>query len=378
MPGRPWQVRQTALEIDLALLKQNFGLLAKRARGAELLALLKSDAYGHSHREISLFLDSLPESARLHGYGVANVEEGIELRRNGIKRPVYVMSGIQDYDLDLHRCLETCDLVPVISSLGVLCKVAATLAGCGGTRTLHLKFNSGMNRLGIDPQELEECLAILGAEKGILVDGVLSHFAAGEQPASRQTKAQLKNFRGLVERIRAAGIRPRFVHMANSSGLANRLFPEGNLARVGVHLYGLSGGKGLEPVARWTAQVYQVRELKKGDGVGYGPSFRARKKMRMAVLGVGYADGYRRAFSNKADVLLKGKRCRVIGTVSMDLTAVDVTAVPSVSTGDRAVLLGRDGRERITADELAAHMKSISYDVLTGISSRVPRVFLNG
>jgi alanine racemase len=121
-----------------------------------------------------------------------------------------------------------------------------------------------------------------------------------------------------------------------------------------------------------------VRELKKGDGVGYGHSFRATKKMKMAVLGVGYGDGYRRAYSNRAHVLLKGRRCRVIGSISMDLTAVDVSSVPSVTSQDRAVLLGRDGRERITAGELASHAKTISWEVLTAISSRVPRVFVNG
>jgi len=371
-------VRQTALEIDLALLKENFKRLAARAKGAELLALLKSDAYGHSHREISLALESLPESSGLHGYGVANVEEGIEVRRNGVKRPIYVLSGVQNYNLELHRCLETCELTPVVGSLSVLKQLAITLKDHDLSRVIHLKLNSGMNRLGIDVAEMDECLRILSACSGrIKVEGLLSHFASAEKPASLQSRSQIKNFRAAVARFREAGIVPRYVHMANSAGLATGIFAEGNLARVGLHLYGLDD-PGVKPVARWTAQVYQVRDLKKGDGVGYGARFRARKKMRMAILGVGYGDGYRRAFSNRAEVLLKGKRCRVIGSISMDLTAIDITALPSVTTSDRAVLLGEDGRERITADELAAHMKSISWEILTGISPRVPRVFLNG
>ncbi len=377
MPGRPWQVRLTALEIDLGLLKQNYNCLLSRARGAELLALLKSDAYGHSHREISRALEKLPESARLHGYGVANVEEGIELRRNGIKRPVYVLSGIQHYDGDLHRCLHTVNLMPVISSLDVLKNVAKTVLKQNNDRPVHIKFNSGMNRLGIEPEQLEECFKILRGCPQIRVRGLMSHFAAGENPGSAHSRQQVKRFREVVARFRESGIIPQYLHMENSSGLASRLFPEGNLARLGLHLYGLDD-PALKPIARWTAQVYQVRDLKKGDGVGYGPGFRAKKKMRMAVLGVGYGDGYRRAFSNKAEVLLKGKRCPVIGSVSMDLTTVDISAVPSVSPRDRAVLLGRDGREQITAGELATHAKSISWEVLTGISPRVPRVFSNG
>lgn len=377
MPGRPWQVRQTALEIDLALLRQNFKRLSSRARSAELLAVLKSDAYGHSHREISLALEKLPEASKLHGYGVANVEEGIEIRRNGLKRPIYVLSGIQDYNLDLHRCLDVCDLTPVISSIPILRKLASTLKKHGGSRTVHLKFNSGMNRLGIDPDQMQACLKILRDHPGIEVTGVLSHFAAAEKPNGSHSKNQLRVFREMVAILHREGLNPRHVHMANSFGLAMRAFPEGNLARIGIHLYGLDDAT-LKPIARWTAQVYQVRELKKGDSVGYGPRYRAAKKMRMAVLGVGYADGYRRAFSNKAEVLLKGRRCPVIGTISMDLTAIDVSSVPSVSNGDCAVLLGKDGRDQITASELAGHVNTISYDILTGISSRVPRVFLNG
>ncbi len=264
MPGRPWQVRQTALEIDLGLLKQNFKRLAARARGAELLALLKSDAYGHSHREVSLALESLPESSRLHGYGVANVEEGIELRRTGVKRPVYVLSGIQQYDLELHRCLETCDLIPIIASISVLKQLALTLDAHRASRTVHLKINTGMNRLGIDPDEIENCIKILVGCRGIQVEGILSHFAAAEKPKSRQTREQLVRFRVALERLKSAGISPRYSHMSNSYGVSNGIFPEGDLARVGVHLYGLED-KELAPVARWTAQVYQVRDLKKGE-----------------------------------------------------------------------------------------------------------------
>lgn len=377
MPGQTWQVRQTALEIDLGLLKKNYKRLLARTHGGEILALLKGNAYGHSHGEVARALETLPSSARLHGYGVANVEEGIELRREGVRRAIYVLSGIQYYDSDLHRCLETVSLVPTISSLNVLKQMVATLAKLPGESIAHLKFNSGMNRLGIEMEEVEECLEILRSSPQIRVLGILSHFAAGERADAAISKQQVKNFRSIVKRFQEAGIRPKYVHMENSSGLASGLFPEGNLARIGIHLYGLDDST-LDPVARWTAQVYQVRELKKGDVVGYGPRFRAKKKMKMAVLGVGYADGYRRNFSNRAHVLLKGKRCPVIGTISMDLTTVDISAVPSVSPRDSATLLGKDGKERITAEELAEHAKSISYEILTGISSRVPRVFVNG
>jgi alanine racemase len=145
---------------------------------------------------------------------------------------------------------------------------------------------------------------------------------------------------------------------------------------VGLHLYGV-GEKKLQPIAKWTAQVYQIRELAKGAAVGYGPLFTAKKKMRTAVLGVGYADGYRRSLSNRADVLINGRRCRVVGAVSMDLTTVDITGVPNVSEASRAVLMGEDGRDQITADELAKLSGCIPWEILTGISPRVPRRYLN-
>jgi alanine racemase len=293
------------------------------------------------------------------------------------KRPVYVLSGIQHYDEVLHRCLETVGLTPVVGSMRVLRELAATLKKSGGERALHLKFNTGMNRLGIEVAEVEACLRLLRKSPRIRVDGLMSHFAAGEKPHAAHSKVQVRVFREITARFQGAGINPHFLHMANSAGLAARLYPEGTLARVGLHLYGLDDPE-LKPVARWTAQVYQVRELAAGDGVGYGPHYRAKRKMRMAVIGVGYGDGYRRAYSNRASVLLKGKRCPVIGSISMDLTAVDVTHVPSVTSRDRATLLGRDGRESITAVELATHGRSIPWEVLTGISIRVPRVFLNG
>lgn len=367
-------MRQTTLEISLDLLKRNYQILRKRAGSADLLVLLKSDAYGHSHREVSRELDALPDSAGLHGFGVANVEEGIELRREGIRRPVYVMSGIQFYDRDMDRCLETCSLIPVISSLGVLRQADRTTRELGTRRPVHLKFNTGMNRLGIALAELPEVLRLLGKGSLLRVDGLLSHLSAGEKPGAALTKTQTKNFRAVVEHFARAGVTPRFCHLENSAGLAARLYPEGSLARVGLHLYGL-GDEAVKPVARWTAQIYQIRELTKGEAVGYGPSFRAPRRMRMAVLGVGYGDGYRRAFSNRAQVLVRGRRCPVIGNVSMDLTAVDITGVPGASPRDRAVLLGRDGREEISAEELAKHAGTISYEILTGISPRVPRIF---
>jgi alanine racemase len=368
-PGSPWQVRQTKLEISLPKLLENFARLRKQATPAELLFVLKSDAYGHSHPKIAETLDALPLDSGLHGFGVANVEEGIELRRCKIKRPVYVMSGIQHFDADLHRCLQTCSLTPVISSLRVLEALDSFTRRAQVPQSFHLKFNTGMNRLGLDVEESAQAIAIIKGNPLLRMEGMLSHYAASEKANASHTKKQTQLFRAVIKEFAAAGLRAKYLHMANSAGTANKIFPEGNITRVGLDLY--------KDVATWTAQVYQIREVKKGAGIGYGPHYRAPRKMKIAVLGVGYGDGYPRALSNRAEVLIEGVRCKVLGAVSMDLTIVDVTKVKNISDQSRALLMGSDGKKAITAAELARHAKTIPWEIHTGISARVPRVFIS-
>ena len=374
MIGKAWQVRQTTLEVHLGHLRENFFHLKKQAAAAELMVLLKSDAYGHSHQEIAIALDSLPKEVGLHGFGVANIEEGIELRRIKVRRPVYILSGLQTMDEDIYRCLQTCTLTPIISSLRVLHEIDSFTRRSSCPLSFHLKINTGMNRLGIDAAEISETISLLQKNTLLRMDGIFSHFSSAEKPTAPITKNQVKQFRAVLSIFRENGFTPRYVHMENSSGLYNHCFPEGNIARVGLHLYGVDNKK-LQPVARWSAQVYQTRFLQKGDAVGYGPLFQAKKKMRMAILGVGYGDGYHRALSNRADVLLQGRRCPVIGAISMDLTAVDVSKLSGNLENTRAILMGRDGKEEITAVELAKHAKCIPWEILTSISPRVPRIF---
>ena len=369
------QIRQTELRINLSQLKRNFQTIRKTSGSADLLLVLKSDGYGHSVQEIAKYMDRLKSSSGLHGFGVANVEEGIELRRAKIKRPIYILSGIQQPTKELYRCLSQYRLVPVATSLRVLRSLARLSLKYPKPLKIHVKFNTGMNRLGLNPNEADEAIKVLKKHPKLLFDGIMSHYAAADKPLSRLTKLQTNRFRAIVNVFREKGLRPAYVHMANSFGIENQTFPEGNLVRVGLHLFG-EGSSAVVPVAQWEAQVYEIRTLQKGESIGYGPIFRAKKKMRVAILGVGYADGYPRSLSNKADILIKGKRCRVVGAVSMDLTAVDITNVSGVSTRTKAVLLGKNGKERITAMELSGHAKCIPWEIFTGISSRVPRVFL--
>lgn len=359
--------------MNLGRLKNNFHRLRRHAGRKELLLVLKSNAYGHSLVKVAQALEK--EKTGLHGFAVANVEEGIELRRARIKKPIYILSGIQTWDEDLFRCLRFCKLTPVISSLETLRSVAQFSAKRKVDIRFHLKFNTGMNRLGIEPDQLTELFDLLGHSRRLRVEGLASHFAQGERPKSKISQRQVRSFLHILERFEENSISAKYIHMENSSGFLNRLLPQGNLARIGLHLFGIENQR-LSPVAKWTAQIYQTRELKKNDSVGYGNHFRAPRRMRMAVLGVGYADGYPRILSNRAHVLVRGIRCKVLGAVSMDLTAIDISNVPNLDLArDRAVLLGESGREIIRAEDLASLAETIPWEIMTGISERVPRVF---
>lgn len=337
------------------------------------MALLKSDGYGHSAVEVAKALEEIPQKG-LHAFAVANIEEGIQLRQHGVRGRIYVLSGIQRVDGEILRALLTCDLVPVLSSLRVLAELSKEVQLSQAKITIQLKFNTGMNRLGFDEEELGEIFKLLDTTPGIFVDGLLSHYAAAEEPRKPLTLRQTKNFSRIVAAFRAQGINPNYLHLENSAGLENHCFPEGNLSRVGLHLYG-EGKKGLEPVGTWSAEIYSVRDVAKGEGIGYGPLFTTKRRSKIAILGVGYADGYRRTLSNRADVLIAGQRCRVVGAISMDLTAVDVSRLSRIPTGARAILLGKDRKQEITAVELAKHAMTIPWEILTGISTRVPRIF---
>lgn len=370
-----WQVRQTELTVDLRSIKQNLRSIHRRNKHAQVMAVLKSDAYGHGAIPVATYLEQLPDHYGLHGYGVANVEEGLEFRKAKIQKPVYILSGIQSPNEDLYRCLVTCNLTPVITSIKVLNRLSDLARSIRRPLNIHIKFDTGMHRLGVSPNAVADVLKIISGNPILNLEGLMSHYAAAEKPTARNTKNQTKTFREIVNSFGNHSVLPRYLHMANSAGSQFNLFPEGNIVRSGLQLFG-EGAEDLRVVATWHAQIYDVKSVKKGEGIGYGPIFRAKRNMDIAILGVGYADGYRRSLSNIGEVLVKGKRCKVVGAVSMDLAAIDITGVKDVSSSTKVVLLGKQGKEVITATELAEKSKCIPWEILTGISQRVPRFYV--
>ncbi len=372
--SRAWQVRQTELRVDLSSVKRNLQTIYRRNKKARVVAVLKSDAYGCGAIPLAKYLEQLPENVGLQGFGVANVEEGLEFRKEKLLSPIYILSGIQNPNEDLYQCLVTCKLIPVVTSVKVLKRLSDLAKSIQRPLDIHIKFDTGMHRLGVSPDSVEEALQIILGNPILNVEGFMSHYAAAEKSTSSSTKKQTKLFRKIIKFFGNHSVLPKYHHMSNSAGSQFNLYPEGNLVRAGIQLYG-ECAPDVRPIATWEAQVYDTKPVRRGEGIGYGPAFRAKRNMEIAILGVGYADGYRRALMNKAEVLIKGNRCKVVGAVSMDLVAVDVTGIRGINSNTKAVLLGKQGRNRIDTTELAKIAGCIPYEILTGISPRVPRVY---
>ena len=370
--------RPTYVEINLAALQHNFRQARRQAGdGCELLAVVKADAYGHGADRVAPAL----QQAGADLFGVAMVEEGVELRRAGVSRPILVLGGVypgQEAELLAH------ELVPVIFDLDTARRLSALALADDRRLSYHLKLDSGMGRLGFRPEELSVTLASLTELPGLVMDGLISHLAVADDPNHPFTVEQAGLFRAALDQVRAAGFAPRHIHLSNSAALFSQQFPECNLVRPGIVLYGglpaadFAERLDLQPVMSFRTAVAQLKEIPAGTGVSYGHRFIAGRPTRLAAVPVGYADGYSRQLSNVGEVLVRGHRARVAGTVCMDWILIDVTDIPHVAVGDEVTLLGRDNGQTITAEEWAQRIDTINYEVFCQISKRVPRIYLGG
>jgi alanine racemase len=313
-------------------------------------------------------------------FGVALVEEGVELRRLGIEQPILVLGSAfpgQENDIQEYR------LTPVIYDLDCARRLDGFARNAETTIDYHLKVDTGMGRLGFRVELLDEVLAILKKLKNLNMVGLMSHLAVADEPERPLTSVQYRAFVEVVARAEEHGFKPRYRHIANSAGIYSRALSGCNLVRPGICLYGgLTGGPYTEeftpqPVMHFISQVAQLKDIPPGGGVSYGHRFVASRQSRIAAIPVGYADGYNRLLTNRGDVLIHGHRAPIAGTVCMDWILVDVTDLPEVQIGDRVTLLGRDGNEFISAEEWADKVSSITYEVFCGISKRVPRVYVD-
>lgn len=366
--------RPTHVDIDLAALRHNFRLVRHQA-GADrqVLAIVKADAYGHGAREVARALEA--EGVDL--FGVALLEEAKDLRAAGIQAPILILGGIHPgQEVGFFRP----GLIPCIFDLETARRLNAAAQAAGQILDCHLKIDTGMGRVGFYNGELDQVLPELAKLRHLRIDGVMSHLAVADELPHPFTDEQLSRFRRAVARIRAAGHAPRYLHIANSAALFAHDIPECNLVRPGIVLYGalpsahFAGRLDLRPVMHWRTSIAMLKTLPTGSGVSYGRRFIATRPTLIATLPVGYADGYNRGLTNRGEVLVRGCRAPVAGTVCMDWTMIDVTDVPGVQVGDEVTLLGEADGQWIRAEDWAEKIGTIPYEVFCQVSKRVPRV----
>jgi alanine racemase len=367
--------RPTWLEIDLSAVGHNVGRLAGRAGEAEVMVVLKADAYGHGAVQVAH--TALRNGAT--GLGVACVPEARALRRAGIRAPVLVLGytpgwqGREAVGLDLTLAVFDRDTA---HDLGRAARALDT------TVAVHVKVDTGMHRLGVHADQVGEFVADLHTIAGIEVAGLFTHFACADDPSPAgvaATDRQVASFRRVIAGLEADGNLPPVVHAANSAGLLCRDDARFDLVRPGIAVYGLPPGPDVpvpdfHPVLAWKSQVAQVHDLAVGESVGYGHTWTATRPSRVATVPVGYADGFRRDPATWRHVLVRGRPAPLAGRVSMDQISVDVTDVAGVRRGDEVVLIGRQGGEELPATLVADWLGTSCYEVVSEILARVPRV----
>ena len=360
--------RPTWVEVDLDAVRHNVRLLMPPS--AALMAVVKANGYGHG--DVQVARAALEAGAAW--LGVALVEEGLRLRAAGIDAPILVLSELPP---GAEGDALAAGITPTLYTDGGLARVAR--AAAGRPVAVHVKVDTGMHRAGVYPPEATAAFLDRVAEAGLQPDGLFTHLATAGEDAPF-TQEQLALFLKIVEDVRAAGHPPRLLHAANTA--ATLLHPDAHLdlVRTGIGIYGLlpepgvGEGLGLRPALTWRSAVSMVKRLPAGERTSYGQRYRLERDAWVATVPVGYADGYPRMLSSRADVLIGGRRCRVAGNVTMDQLIVDCgDAEPA--PGQEVVLLGRQDGVEIAAEELAAHAGTIAYEIVTGIGERVPREF---
>lgn len=371
--------RPTWAEISLSALTENYQTLKRLLTGdAQLMAVVKADAYGHGAVRCAQALESIGAD----WFGVALVEEGVELRRSGISRPVFCLGGFWRTQSEL---ILAHDLTPALFRMDLAEELNARATEAGRIVNFHLKVDTGMGRLGVPISELAEFALALKRFDHLKLDGVMTHFADADGLETGYTELQIRRFEDAVSTLHELGFDPTWRHAANSAGLHAYSQSHANLARAGAAMYGLTRdvlthrleAPQLHPVMAWKSRIVMLKTVPAETPLGYGCSFITSRESRIATLPVGYADGFRRALSNKGGVLVRGKFAPIVGRVSMDLTIIDVTDIPNAELGDEAILMGEQGCLAISAEDLAQQADTISYEVVTGISVRVPRIYQN-
>ncbi|MGM9992273.1 MAG: alanine racemase [Candidatus Bruticola sp.] len=399
------------IEVNLDAIRHNYRNLRQSAPNSEILAIVKSEAYGHGLETVALTLNE----EGVWGFGIANIDEGRRLRRLGITKPIVLVAPILPTQIEEAIKL---DLRPPIMDLEFAKAFSDTAVKLGKNAKMHLKVDTGMGRLSVQPKELLSFCAQVAKLPNTEIEGIYSHFAAADQLDQTYTQTQFAKFTDCIKKIEEIGIKIPYHHIAASAGTL--LLPKTclELVRPGIALYGLwpsketsliMAGKGkelynlssqqvngdktldkfgtdqfknncaadlLKPALTYKAVVSQVKTAEAGNCIGYGCTFTCHRTTNIAILPIGYADGLSRSLSNCGEVLIRGYRAPIIGRICMNLCMVDVTDIPGVRPDDEAVIIGSQGCNSISAEEIAQKRGTICYEVLTNLPMHIPRFYL--
>ena len=362
----------------------------KRKFPRKVLSIVKGNGYGHGGPQVAKAL----EKAGSDWFGVTCTEEGIAVRKAGVRKPILVLTSFVEgeeaplLEHGLTAVIHRCDQLAALEAAAARRRVRR------GSIAFHLKIDTGMNRLGIATSDIDCFARQLGKCRHLHLGGVMTHLASSEvfsnTPAGEQTRQQEERFYAALDRLRALGIDPGIVHLANSAAITTRPETWADMVRPGAILYGYHPGYEpaerraefearlpLKPVMSLRTRIISLRNISAGEGVGYDATFIAQRASRIALLAAGYGDGIHRSLGNRGSVLIHGKLAPIVGIVSMDVTMVDVTGVPDVELGDIATIYGTDGEHSHLASLVARGIGTVTSDLLCAVSERVPRLYLS-
>ena len=362
------ELQKVIAEVDLRALSNNLGVVKKKTGGKDIMAVVKANAYGHGALELSRHLIQKGAS-RL---GVAFTAEAIALRESGIKAPITVFFDRDNID----ECIRY-KLTPTVFDLSAARKINAKARKLNKKIPVHIKVDTGMGRIGFTMDSALKEISAIASLTNIRLEGIMSHFSDADLKDKKFAKLQLKNFNSLITSLKNKKITFKHHHMANSAAVLSMPESHFDMVRPGIMLYGYGyhNVKGLKPVMSVKSNILLLKSVPKGTPISYGRTFITKRRSTIATIPFGYADGYSRKLSNKGEVLIKGRRAPVAGRVCMDTIMVDVTDIPGVNYNTKVVIMGSQGKESITAEEIARKTGTIPYEVLTSIGSRVKRVY---
>ena len=369
--------KRAYVKVDLDRIRKNMkAIRSVLPEGTRIIGVVKADGYGHGAVQTA---KAIEEDAA--GYAVATAEEALELRENGIKKPVLVLGPVPECQ---YGSMVEQEIRTAVFDLTRAERLSETAVSLGMTAKVHIAVDTGMNRIGLRPvREQVQVVKEIAGLPGIVTEGMFTHFARADEADKTSAREQLQAFLDFSQMVKEAGVSIPILHCANSAGIMDLKESHGTAARAGIILYGLYPSDQvqrealfLEPAMELKSFITYIKEIGPGAAVSYGGTFVADRPMRLATVSIGYGDGYPRSLSNKGEVLVHGTRARILGRICMDQLMIDVSEVEDVQEGDVVTLIGTQGSERVSVDAMSRAAHTINNETLTRITARVPRIYI--